>query len=172
MTVPDAAAAFQSGKVDGAVVWQPWLAQFQSSGKGNIVFTSADIPYQIPDLLVVQAKVLAERGPEFQKIVDAWFDVYEFVKSHEKEAIAIIAKVVEQDPEAYKVFMPGCKFADPAMNVKAFETSDDVSSLYGSGKVIAEFLKAVGLTKTIPDCGAALDDTFVKAAAAKAAAKK
>jgi NitT/TauT family transport system substrate-binding protein len=166
MTVPDAAAAFLSGKVDAAVVWQPWLSQTQREGKGKMIFSSADIPYLIPDLLVVQSKVLADRSAEWQKVVDAWFDVYKFIKTNEDEAVAIISKVVEQKPSDYKVFMPGCKFADQKLNVAAFEKTDKDSSLYGSGKTIANFLKAQGQIKTLPDFGPALDATYVKAAAA------
>ena len=163
LTVPDAAAAFIAGKVDGAGVWQPWINQIQKEGKGNVLFTSKEIPGLIPDLLVVQEKVATERAAEVQKIVATWFDVMAFIKSNEQEAIKIMAKVVEQKPEDYKAFMPGTKFFDLDANLKAFEKSADHSSLAGSGKVIASFLKSLDLIKTMPDYEAALEPKFVKA---------
>jgi NitT/TauT family transport system substrate-binding protein len=163
LAVPDAAAAFIAGKVDAAGVWQPWINQIQTEGKGTAIFTSKEIPGLIPDLLVFQDKVVNERSDEVQKIVATWFDVLAFMKSNEKEAIAIMAKVVEQKPADYLAFMPGTKFFDLKANLKAFEKSESHESLAGSGKVIAEFLKGQGLIKTIPAYEAALEPKFVQA---------
>jgi NitT/TauT family transport system substrate-binding protein len=163
LTVPDAAAAFIAGKVDGAGVWQPWINQVQKEGKGTVLFTSKEIPGLIPDLLVFQEKIVTAREADVQKIVATWFEVLAFIKSNEKEAIKIMAKVVEQKPEDYLAFMPGTKFFGVKENLKAFEKSDDHSSLAGSGKVIASFLKSLDLIKTMPDYEKALDPRFVKA---------
>jgi len=112
---------------------------------------------------VFQEKVMMEREADVQKIVAAWFDVMAYIKSNEKDAVKIMAKVVEQKPADYLAFMPGTKFFDLEANLKAFEKSDDHSSLAGSGKVIAEFLKSLDLIKKIPDYEAALEPKFVKA---------
>src|SRR4029079_2806527 len=117
----------------------------------------------IPDLLVFQEKVVTERPADVQKIVATWFDVLAFIKSNEKEAVAIMAKVVEQKPEDYLAFMPGTKFFDLKANLHAFEKSNDDSSLAGSGKKIAGFLKSIDLIKTVPDFESALEPKFVKA---------
>lgn len=163
LTVPDSAAAFLAGKVDAAGLWQPWISQIQREGKGNVLFTSKEIPGLIPDLLVFQEKVVTERAAEVQKIVAAWFDAVAFIKSHEDEAIKIMAKVVEQKPEDYKAFLPGTKFFDLDANLNAFEKRTDDASLVGSGKKIADFLKSIDLIKTVPDFEAALEPKFVKA---------
>jgi len=128
-----------------------------------VLFTSKEIPGLIPDLLVFQEKVAAERAAEVQKIVATWFDVLAFIKTNEKEAIAIMAKVVEQKPEDYKAFMPGTKFFGLAENLKAFDATTTHSSLAGSGKVIAEFLKGLELIKKMPDYEGALEPKFVRA---------
>ncbi|HET6787205.1 MAG TPA: ABC transporter substrate-binding protein, partial [Aquabacterium sp.] len=52
LSAGDAAAAFMSGRVDAAVVWNPWIHQIETSGKGKALFTSKDLPGLIPDLLV------------------------------------------------------------------------------------------------------------------------
>lgn len=164
MTVPDAAAAFRQGKLDAAVLWQPSLNDVVKEGKANLLFTSKEVPGLIPDLLVFQEKVAAKRAADVQKVVDVWFEVVEFIKKNEDEAVAIMAKVVEQKPEDYKQFLPGTKFFDLKANLKAFEKGSDVDSLYGSGKVISDFLVQAGLMKKVPDYEAALDGTYVKAA--------
>ncbi|MEA3212482.1 MAG: NitT/TauT family transport system substrate-binding protein [Chthoniobacter sp.] len=163
MTVPDAAAAYRQGKLDAAVIWQPSLNDVMKEGKANLLFTSKDIPGLIPDLLVFQTKVVKAREADIQKIVAAWFDVYEFVKKSPDEAVAIMAKIVEQKPEEYKAFLPGTKFFDLKADLKAFEKSTDETSLYQSGKVISDFLVGAGLMKKVPDYASALDPKFVNA---------
>ncbi len=164
MTVPDAAAAFRQGKLDAAVIWQPSLNDVMKEGKANLLFTSKDVPGLIPDLLVFQAKTVANRAADVQKVVNAWFDVVEFIDKNEDEAVKIMAKVVEQKPEDYKAFLPGTTFFDLKANVKAFKKDEgDVHSLYGSGKVISEFLVQSGLMKKAPDYASALDGSFVGA---------
>ena len=164
LAVPDAAAAFISGKVDAAAIWQPWISQIQREGKGKVLFSSKEMPGLIPDLLVFQESVAKDRADDVQKIVDTWFDVVAFIKTHEDEAVKIMAKVVEQKPEDYKAFLPGTKLFDLSANLEAFGKSDSDKSLYGSGKKIADFLKDKGLIKSVPDFSSALDDQFVKAA--------
>lgn len=163
MTVPDAAAAFRQGKLDAAVIWQPSLNDVMKEGKANLLFTSKDLPGLIPDLLVFQESVAKSREADIQKVVAAWFEVVEFIKTHEDEAVAIMAKVVEQKPEDYKAFLPGTKFFDQKANIKAFTKTEDVHSLYGSGKIIQDFLIGADLMKKKADYEAALEPKFVNA---------
>jgi NitT/TauT family transport system substrate-binding protein len=165
LTVGDAAAAFIAGKLDAAAIWQPWIAQIQREGKGKVIFSSADMPGLIPDLTVFQAKVVEERPEDVQAAVKSYFEIVDFIRSNPDEAVAIMAKVVEQPPAEYKAFLPGTKFFDLQQNLNAFEKRDDDTSLYGSGKTIAEFLKSAGQLNTIPDFGAALEPKFVRALA-------
>jgi aliphatic sulfonates family ABC transporter substrate-binding protein len=164
LTVPDAAAAFIAGKVDAAVIWQPWVSQIQREGTGKVVYSSADIPGLIPDLAVCRTSVVEQRPKDIQNLVNTWFDIIAFLKANQDEAVAIMAKVVEQPPDAYKAFMPGTRFFDLPMNLKSFEKRpNDDSSLAGSGKTISEFLVSVGQIKKVPDYDAAIDPKFIKA---------
>lgn len=163
LTVGDAAAAFIAGKIDAAAIWQPWISQIQREGKGKVIFSSADMPGLIPDIVVFHKKVLDERPADVQAVVKSYFEIVDFIRTNEDEAVAIMAKVVEQPPADYKAFMPGTKFFDLEQNLNAFAKRDDDSSLYGSGKTIAEFLKSADQIKKVPDYGAALEPKFVEA---------
>lgn len=165
LTVGDAAAAFIAGKIDAAAIWQPWISQIQREGKGKVIFSSADIPGLVPDIVVFHDKVLKERSDDVQAVVKSYFEIVDFIRNHEDEAVAIMAKVVEQPPADYKAFMPGTKFFDLKENLNAFEKRDDASSLYGSGKIIAEFLKSADQIKKVPDYAASLEPKYVKALA-------
>ncbi|MDX2168027.1 MAG: ABC transporter substrate-binding protein [Deltaproteobacteria bacterium] len=164
LTVPDSAAAFLAGKVDAAVIWQPWVSQIQREGKGKVLYSSADIPGLIPDIVLCQAKVVQSRPKEMQALVAVWLDIIAYLKSNQDDALKIMAKVVDQPPEAYKAFLPGTRFFDLDMNLKSFENQPNDTTLYGSGKSISEFLVSAGLLKAVPDYAKSIDPQFVKAA--------
>ena len=163
MPIADAAAAFAAGKVEAVAVWQPWIAQLERESEAKVLFSSKEIPGLVPDQLVFQESVVKERADEIQKIVATWFDVVDFIKTHEDEAVAIMAKVVAQKPQDYKAFLPGTKLFDLDANLEAFQTGSSDRFLAFSGKKIAAFLQAKDIIKTIPDFAGALDPQFVKA---------
>jgi NitT/TauT family transport system substrate-binding protein len=163
MPVPDAAAAFIKGTVDACAVWQPSLDLALTEGKGKLIFTSKDIPGLIPDLLVFQEKVVQTRPKEIQGVVNAWFDVLDFIQKNPKEAVAIMAKKADVKPERYAALLPGTKFFDLKENLIAFEKRADDSSLYGSGATISKFLIDQKAIEKVPDYAAAINSTFVKA---------
>ncbi len=120
LSAGDAAAAFMSGRVDAAVVWNPWISQIQSSGKGTALFTSAQMPGLIPDLLVAQEHSIQSKRREFIAMIRAWFDTEAFIRAQPDRAVAIMSRVVGMSAGQYRVFLPGTRFFDAAANVDAF----------------------------------------------------
>ncbi len=164
LTVPDAAAAFIAGKVDAAVIWQPWVSQIQREGTGKVIYSSADIPGLIPDIAICQASVVEKRDAEIQKLVAVWFDVIDFLKKNEDEAVKIMAKVVEQPPDAYKAFMPGTRFFDFDMNLKGFTKSADPDVAGGERQGDLRVPReGRARSRRCPDYESALDPKFVHA---------
>ena len=140
LSAGDAAAAFMAGRVDAAVVWNPWVNTIQTSGKGKPLFTSKDVPGMVPDLLVVQDKSLKAKRKDFVGMIKAWYDVEAFLRSNPDEAAKIMSKVVGMDAKEYKVFLPGTKFFDQKANLQAFGPATDPTSLLGVAPTISKFL--------------------------------
>lgn len=166
MSAGDAAAAFISGRVDAATVWNPWVSKIEHSGKGRALFTSREIPGLVPDLLVAREKSLAAHRKDFVGMVKAWYDVERFIREKPDEAVRIMAKVVELAPDEYKVFLPGTRFFGARENLEAFGV--DASSprtLMGAAPVILKFLQDNKLLEGRPDFARALDASLVKEAA-------
>ncbi len=158
----DAAAAFMAGRVDAAVVWNPWVNQIQASGKGRPLFTSKDVPGLIPDLLVAQEKSLRAKRKDFVGMVRAWYDVERFIRENPAEATRIMAKVVGLDAKAYQVFLPGTRFFDQKANLAAFGPASDPTSLLGVAPVIARFLVDNKLMEGKVEFARALDASLVR----------
>lgn len=167
LSAGDAAAAFLSGRVDAATVWNPWVNKIETSGKGKALFTSKDMPGLVPDLLVAQEKSLAANRAEFLGMVKAWFDVEKFIREHPAEAVKIMAKVVELPPEEYKVFLPGTRFFGEKDNLEALGPASEARSLLATAPVIQKFLEENKLVEGKPDFARAIDASLVKEAIRK-----
>lgn len=165
LSAGDAAAAFMSGRVDAAVVWNPWISQIEQSGKGRSLFTSKEMPGLIPDLLVAQAKSIEAQRKDFIAMIRAWFDTVSFIRTQPDHAVAIMAKVVSLPPEQYRVFLPGTRFFDAAANEEAFDVKSP-KGLVNVAPTIAAFLLANKLIDGHPDAAKAIDRSLLDAALA------
>lgn len=168
LSAGDAAAAFMSGRVDAAVVWNPWISQIQKSGKGTALFSSAQMPGLIPDLLVAQQRSILTRRKDFIAMVRAWFDTVEFIRAQPDRAVAIMSKVVSMAPDQYRVFLPGTRFFDAAANLEAFDPKSP-RSLVSVAPNIAAFLLANKLIDGRPDAAQGVDRSLIDAAIAAGA---
>jgi len=165
LSAGDAAAAFMSGRVDAAVVWNPWVNQIQTSGKGKALFTSKDMPGLVPDLLVAQEKSIAANRKDFLGMIKAWYETEKFVRENPDEAAKIMSKVVSMDAAEYKVFLPGTRFFAQKENLEAFGPASKSQSLLGVSPTIIKFLTDNKLIDGKPDPSKGLDSSLVKEAA-------
>lgn len=159
----DAAAAFMSGRVDAAVVWNPWISQIQKGGTGRALFTSTQMPGLIPDLLVANTQAIQSKRKDLIAMIRAWFDTEAFIRAEPARAVAIMAKVVGMDPEQYRVFLPGTRFFDAAANRDAFDSRNE-QSLVRVAPVIAAFLLSNKLIEGHPDADRGVDRSLLDAA--------
>ncbi len=165
LSAGDAAAAFISGRVDAAVVWNPWISQIQKSGKGKALFTSVQMPGLIPDLLVAQQRSIQNKRSDFVAMLRAWFDTEAFIRTQPDRAVAIMSKVVSMSPEQYRVFLPGTRFFDATANREAFDASNP-RSLVRVAPSIAAFLLSNKLIDGQPDAAKGVDRSLLDAALA------
>lgn len=160
LSAGDAAAAFMTGRVDAAVVWNPWIHQIQQSGKGRALFTSKDMPGLIPDLLVAQEKAIQGKRRDLVGMIKAWFDTEKFIREQPDEAARIMSKVVGLNPDEYKVFLPGTRFFDAGANQAALGRKDG-QSLVAVAPAIAGFLLEHKLIEGKPDAGKGVDASLL-----------
>ena len=160
LSAGDAAAAFMSGGVDAAVVWNPWISQIEKSGKGTPLFTSTQMPGLIPDLLVAQARALQAHRKDLVGMIRAWFDAVAFIQAQPEHAVAIMSHVVSMSPEQYRVFLPGTRFFDAAANREAFDPHSP-QALVNVAPTIAAFLLSNKLIDAQPDASRAVDRSLL-----------
>ncbi|HTW37732.1 MAG TPA: ABC transporter substrate-binding protein [Steroidobacteraceae bacterium] len=160
LSAGDAAAAFMSGRVDAAVVWNPWISQIEKSGRGHALFTSRQMPGLIPDLLVAQSEAIRTKRSDLVGMIKAWFDTVAFIHAHTDQAVRIMSKVVGLDAEQYQVFLPGTHLFDAATNLDAFDPRSP-RSLVAVEPAIATFLLSNKLLDGRPNAASGVDRSLL-----------
>ena len=162
MPAGDAAKAFMEGKVDAAAVWNPYVNDIQVSRKGRPLFSSKDVPGMMSDVLVASEKSLKQKRAEYVGLVRAWYDVEKFLRDNRDEAVNIMAKVVKQPPEKYKMFLSGVRFLNEKDNLDSFAAASNSRSLAALSIPLVKFLKEKKLVEGDVSIAGAVDDSLIQ----------
>jgi NitT/TauT family transport system substrate-binding protein len=161
----EGAQAFLDGKLDATATYNPFVNQIQATRKGRPLFSSKDMPGLVADVVVVSDKALKQKRADCVGMVKAWYDVERFIREHRDEAVAIMAAVVKQTPDEYRLFLPGVRFLNAKDNAQAFAPASDPRSLAGISPQIIRFLTDAKLVKGNVDLSSVLDQSLVLDAA-------
>jgi NitT/TauT family transport system substrate-binding protein len=132
----------KSGKVDAIVAWQPNSGQALKEVAGSkAIFTSADVPGIIYDVLSVNPKSLNERRADWVKVVGVWGKITDFLADEKNidEAAKIMSARVGLEPGEYKKLMSGTHFLTLKDSLKHYEKGADLTSIFFSNKTVDEF---------------------------------
>jgi NitT/TauT family transport system substrate-binding protein len=138
----DTPQALQKGGVDAIVAWQPNSGQALKLVPGSkAIFTSANVPGIIYDVLAVSPKSLAERRADWQKVVGVWFKVVDYLKDEKNrdDVLKIMSARAGIPPEEYAPIMKGTFFLDAAGNAEHFKPGDALTSVVFSNQVVDKF---------------------------------
>ena len=153
-----------SGEVDAIVAWQPSSGSALELVPGSkAIYTSADEPGLIYDLLCVSPASLAANRDDWKKVVDVWFRVFDYIKDPATfdDAVKIMASRVGLPPEDYKKFIAGTNILTKAEAKKFFAKGDGFTSVYGSSKISDDFNVANKVYDTPQDIDAYLDPSLM-----------
>ncbi len=129
----DIAAAFASPDVTAAVAWNPQVTTMKSVAGARTVFTSADIPGEILDLLVVDTKVLAANPNLGKALAGIWYETMALMARQDAEgaaARAAMAKLAGADAAAFEGQLATTfLYADPKSAVAAMASPDLVTTM-------------------------------------------
>ncbi|MCC6532354.1 MAG: ABC transporter substrate-binding protein [Burkholderiales bacterium] len=78
-------AAFEKGRVDGAVTFDPYRTQLLASGAATL-FDSTRMPGEIVDLIAVRDSVLEDRPKAVQSLLRGWFKALDYLQRDPQDA--------------------------------------------------------------------------------------
>ena len=131
-----------SGQVDAIVAWQPNSGMALDLVPGSkAVFSSADQPGLIYDVLAVTPESLSSRRDDWKKVMEVWYQIVDYIKDPKTsdDAVKIMASRVGLPPEEYTGFISGTKILT-LEEAKQFAGSEEgYKSLKGSSKISDDF---------------------------------
>lgn len=155
-----------TGAVDAIAAWQPNSGQALKTVSGSTpVFTSADAPGIIYDLLYVSSESLEARRDDWQKVTKVWYQIVEYINNEDNidEALEILSARVALSPQEYEPFFQGTKILSLRLAKKIWEDSDSLKSVYGSSRIVNEFNVDQGVYDTALNIESYLDPSFTEA---------
>lgn len=131
-----------SGDVSAIVAWQPNSGQALSLVAGSKpLYTSADKPGLIYDVLAVSPQSLSESREDWSKVVDVWYRVVDFITNEDTkaEALSIMSARVGLTAEEYAPLLEGTRLLTLDEAKGFFAKADGFESLWGSSKISDDF---------------------------------
>lgn len=92
--------AFANPTIEAVVGWEPNISQTMDNSKGKILFSSADFPEQIFDLIVVNKESITSYRDDYKDLLQKWFPA-----TKNESIIAELAKYNEISVEEYKIWL-------------------------------------------------------------------
>jgi NitT/TauT family transport system substrate-binding protein len=148
MSPDDAGAAFIAGNLAAAVTWEPWVSKAASEGGGYSIFTSADAPNLLLDVVAVSDQTLADRSADILALVQGIAQGVEYLKTNPAESYALAGKWLGVSGSEVEGMLGGVKLYTAADNVMIFEKR---TPLVDPLKSISAFLLAQGKIEKQPD---------------------
>jgi NitT/TauT family transport system substrate-binding protein len=117
MPAADAGSALIAGQVDAAVTYEPYISEAINQNPDiQKLFTAAEDPGLISDVLVVRGPFAQENPATMQALMQVWDEAVQFLRANPDEGRAIIAKAVGSAPEELTTAFDGVRFYDLAEN--------------------------------------------------------
>lgn len=155
--------ALASGDLAAIGAWQPNSGEAMKRVPGaKPIYTSADEPGLIYDVVTVNPSSLSGRRADWQKVTKVWGKVVSYINDPrtQPDAVKIMAARVGLKPEAYLPLLKGTKLLSLEDGKKVFVKADGFKSLYGSSKIADGFNVKNGVYKQPQDLARAIDPTL------------
>ncbi|MDX6766786.1 MAG: ABC transporter substrate-binding protein [Candidatus Methylacidiphilales bacterium] len=131
-----------SGQVEAIGAWYPVSQQALKAVPGSKpIWTSADAPGLIYDVLAVSPQSLSARKEDWAKVAKVYYKIVDYLKDPKTkdDAVKIMAAKVKVSPEEFATFLPGTYFLTLAETKARFKKTDGLDSLYGSTAIANKF---------------------------------
>jgi NitT/TauT family transport system substrate-binding protein len=143
--------------------WQPVAGQaIKSSPGARPLYTSADQPGLIYDVVTVSPTSFAARKDDWAKMLKVWDRVVAYIDDPktQPDAVKIMAARSGVPPEEYVRYLKGTKLLSAAEGAKVFKDADGFGSLYGSSRYADDFNVKAGVYKESQDVKAYIDPSI------------
>ena len=149
----DCAKVFIAGASRGQNVtvatWNPHVLRIAATGKADLLFTSASIPREIVDMVVIRNDRIRGREKAIQAYIAAHYDVMRYFSSPKTReratrAMTVASELKKDDAPLFKSMLAATRFYLTPKETAAFMGSDELRKQHDR---VREFLKVFGAFK-------------------------
>ena len=138
----DIVGLFSSSTTQAVAAWNPQLSAIAEMPDANVVYTSAEIPGEILDLMVVNTQTLADNPALGHVLVGAWYEVMGLIEAGDENALTIMADAAGTNLEGYRAQLEATYlYTDPAEAIALMESPELLETM----ERVAEFSFTHGL---------------------------
>jgi NitT/TauT family transport system substrate-binding protein len=163
LAVPDASAAFVAGKVDAAVIYEPFIGKALQGRPGSKILYTAKGTNIIANGLAGSNKVLQERRNDVIAYLRAIDKAMKFAKDNAAETNEILAKWTGITAKEVSGQLSRIKRLDMAQNKSIVFNASNSLNIMNSIDSAAPLLTKAGKIKKALKGESLVDDSFVKA---------
>lgn len=135
---------FIRGDVEGCATYNPYLEEAAREGDGTVVWTTADAPGYMEDVLVAGDGVLKHRKKDLEVILAAWFKARDYIRTHPEESYTMMGENEGMGPEIFGPFFESFTFYSPRENLEIFRSPGFTRRM----EEMAGYLLDHGMTET------------------------
>ena len=121
--------AFRNGELDAIVTYPPTSTKVLRDSRANTVFSSAEIPGEVIDVIAIEAEVNQQRPGEVAKLLRAYHRAIAYTQENPAEAYRIMAAREGLTPEEFRTSLTG--------GIRVLAESDQADYLRAGGKLAA-----------------------------------
>lgn len=158
-------AAMASGGVKVGVTYEPSVSEIVKMEGGNkfhVLYSSKDAPGLITDVVCFNADYIAKHPKVVKAIIQGYVDGLAYMKAHPAESAKMIGKALGIPPAEVAGQMSGVYNPTLEEFSDVFGKSEKTTSLFVSGKVISDILKAKGEIEIIPPTADTIDPSLAQ----------
>lgn len=163
--INDTPQALAAGDLAAIGVFEPSASQALKLVPGaKPIYTSAQSPGLIYDVLTVSPASLSSRKEDWKKLTAVWGKVVAYINDPktQADAVKIMSARDGLTPAEYKKFMKGTRLLTVAEGKAAYVKADGLKSLWGSTKNADNFNVKNAIYKESQDIGLYIDPVLYK----------
>lgn len=163
MSIQESGNAFVAGQCDAACIWDPYFSQAKSAG-GTELFSSADNPDLITDVLCASKTLCSENPKAVEGVIRGFFDAVDYWRANPDEANEFMGEKLGVDGEEFAAEVEGLLISTPESVKEAFTEADSYSYWGYTQNTVKDFMYELGvLDSNDKDCGDMIDSSFIDA---------
>lgn len=145
LATDEALAALDEGRVDAAALWEPLLTQATKPGR-RVLFTSAEIPGEIVDVLAVRDEVLKARPSEVVEMLVAQDHVAASFAADPNDAAETASRLLGLEIPEARAALERVEIFGLDENTRRFEASTP-QSLWKAYALAERFMRGHGMLR-------------------------